>query len=103
MVESLGSSGDLGPKPFRQVHRSLAFIMVTRRAFVGGAALAAFSADSRYRIGIITNTRGGWEKDVFLSFREARAAGYRNVESFFHYLVDYLDRPADLQKTIDDI
>ena len=31
-------------------------------------------APARYQVGITTNTRGGWEKDVFLSFREAREA-----------------------------
>jgi len=68
------------------------------------AAAQVFAAGSpRYRVGITTNTRGGWEKDVFLSFREAREVGYSNVESFIHYFVDYYDRPKDLQKKIDDI
>ena len=78
--------------------------MTTRRAFLastGAAVLAA--ADSRYRVGITTNTRGGWEKDVFLSFREAREVGYRNVESFIHYFVNYWDQPEELQKKIDEI
>jgi hypothetical protein len=63
----------------------------TRRKFLkttlGVAATAALApaAASPYRIGITTNTRGGWEDDVFLSFREAREVGYRNVESFIHY------------------
>ncbi len=76
-----------------------------RRQFLWTAALAPFAqADtSRYRIGITTNTRGGWEKDVFLSFREARQAGYRNVESFIHYFVDFWDTPEALQKRIDEI
>ncbi|HET8548913.1 MAG TPA: sugar phosphate isomerase/epimerase [Bryobacteraceae bacterium] len=79
--------------------------MITRREFVAACAstAAAQAADSRYRIGITTNTRGGWEKDVFLSFREARAAGYRNVESFYHYFVDYADRAEELQRKIDEI
>ena len=64
----------------------------------------AFAASSpRYRVGITTNTRGGWEKDVFLSFREAREVGYSNVESFIHYFVDYWEKPKELQKKIDDI
>ena len=50
-----------------------------------------------------TNTRGGWEDDVFLSFREAQEVGYSNVESFIHYFVDYWDKPKELQKKIDDI
>jgi sugar phosphate isomerase/epimerase len=81
--------------------------MYTRRELIGAMAGAAIAgaADSgdRYRIGITTNTRGGWEKDVFLSFREARAEGYRNVESFYHYFVRYLDEPQKLQQAIDEI
>jgi sugar phosphate isomerase/epimerase len=68
------------------------------------AAVNAFAAPSaKYRVGITTNTRGGWEKDVFLSFREAREVGYSNVESFIHYFVDYWEKPKELQKKIDDI
>lgn len=76
---------------------------IARRQFLGAAALAAFAADSRYRIGITTNTRGGWEKDVFLSFREAREVGYRNVESFYHYFTDFLEQPEVLRKKMDEI
>jgi inosose dehydratase len=78
---------------------------VTRRALLlaGAAGAGTAAAETRYRIGITTNTRGGWEKDVFLSFREARAAGYRNVESFYQYFVKYLDRPDELRRTLDDI
>ena len=46
--------------------------MLTRREFVGSAAALWAAVESRYRVGITTNTAGGWEKDVFLSFREAR-------------------------------
>jgi len=77
--------------------------MLRRRDFLLSTALAPLAAPSRYRIGITTNTRGGWEKDVFLSFREARQAGYRNVESFIHYFLDYFDKPEELQKKIDEI
>jgi inosose dehydratase len=82
--------------------------MVTRRQFVGcsSALMVArtFAASSpRYRVGVTTNTRGGWENDVFLSFREAHEVGYFNVESFIHYFVDYWDKPKELQKKIDDI
>jgi sugar phosphate isomerase/epimerase len=78
--------------------------MTTRRVFLASTGAAVLSAaDSRYRVGITTNTRGGWEKDVFLSFREAREAGYRNVESFIHYFVNYWDQPEELQKKIDEI
>ncbi|HKW98563.1 MAG TPA: sugar phosphate isomerase/epimerase [Bryobacteraceae bacterium] len=75
--------------------------MISRRTFLAGAAgvLAAQEAP-RYRVGITTNTRGGWEKDVFLSFREAHEVGYRYVESFIEYFGGYLDKPAELlQKT----
>jgi sugar phosphate isomerase/epimerase len=72
--------------------------MLSRRAFLGGAAGAVCRAavDAPYRVGITTNTRGGWEKDVFLSFREAREAGFHYVESFIEYFGDFLDRPNDL-------
>jgi sugar phosphate isomerase/epimerase len=83
-------------------------VQINRRQFVkcssALAAVQAFAASSsRYNVGITTNTRGGWEKDVFLSFREAREVGYSKVESFIHYFVDYWDKPKELQKKIDDI
>jgi len=79
--------------------------MLTRRAFVAGAALASLRAgdEPRYRVGITTNTRGGWEKDVFLSFREAHEVGYRYVESFIDYFGAYLDKPAELLQKTDAI
>ena len=71
------------------------------------AAAQSWAASSpRYRVGITTNTRGGWEDDVFLSFREAREVGYRNVETFMHYFVKlglYDDKPKDLQKKMDEL
>src|SRR5437879_5069236 len=78
--------------------------MLTRRAFIAGAtaALAAESSPA-YRVGITTNTRGGREKDVFLSFREAHEVGYRNVESFIDYFGPYLDQPEELLKKTDAI
>ena len=74
--------------------------MLTRRELLAGAGAAALCAASvpRYRVGITTNTRGGWEKDVFLSFREAREAGYQYVESFIDYFGDYLDKSDKLLK-----
>jgi sugar phosphate isomerase/epimerase len=79
-------------------------VLFSRRALLASAVLSPLmGADSRYRVGITSNTRGGWEKDVFLSFRESREVGYRYVESFIHYFVDYWDRPADLQKRLDEI
>src|SRR5438309_6996911 len=80
---------------------------ITRRDFlasipaVAGAVRAA--SQPRYRVGITTNTRGGWEKDVFLSFREAHEAGYNYVESFINYFTDFIDRPAELRKRVDAI
>lgn len=76
---------------------------VTRRGFLAGAATLGVAAANRYRVGITTNTRGGWEDDVFLSFREARQVGYGNVESFFRYFVNFADRPAELRRRIGDI
>jgi sugar phosphate isomerase/epimerase len=75
-----------------------------RREFLGAVlASPVLAAGAQYKIGITTNTRGGWEKDVFLSFREAREVGYRNVESFVHYFVDYFEKPEELQRKIDEI
>lgn len=78
---------------------------ISRREFLAATAAVsvAGAAQSRYRIGITTNTRGGWENDVFLSFREAREAGFHNVESFIHYFTSYLDKPDELRKKIDGI
>ena len=74
---------------------------LTRREFAASAL--AFAAKGQYTVGVTTNTVGGWEKDVFLSFREAKEVGYNNVESFIHYFVDYWEKPKELQKRIDDI
>jgi inosose dehydratase len=79
--------------------------MLTRREFVSVAAAGTLRArtEPRYRVGITTNTRGGWEKDVFLSFREAREAGFHYVESFIDYFGEYLDKPEELLKKTDEI
>lgn len=76
---------------------------ITRRGFSALAAASLFAADRRYTIGITTNTRGGWEKDVWLSFREAHEIGYRYVESFMSYFLDYWEKPEELKKKIDAI
>ena len=82
---------------------------ITRRDVLKLSALAAaqaWAADSpRYRVGITTNTIGGWEKDVFLSFREAKEVGYHNVESFIHYFIrlGLYDKPQELQRQMDDL
>jgi sugar phosphate isomerase/epimerase len=84
-------------------------MQTTRREFLASTIAAALTAPNvlaaaRYRIGITTNTRGGWESDVWLSFREARTVGYRHVESFIHYFKDYYDDKADqLQKKLDEV
>jgi len=84
-------------------------MLTSRREFLASALLAAlarptFGSAARYQIGITTNTRGGWEDDVFLSFREAREVGYRNVESFIHYFLDYYDEKADrLRQKMDEL
>ena len=82
----------------------------SRREFLAAAATAAAAASgwaaspqARYRVGNTTNTIGGWEKDVFLSFREAHEVGYRYVESFIHYFTDYWDKPTELKRRVDDI
>ncbi len=84
-------------------------MQTTRREFLASAVLATLGTPSlgsaaRYRIGITTNTRGGWESDVWLSFREAREVGYRNVESFIHYFKDfYDDKAGQLRQKLDEI
>jgi sugar phosphate isomerase/epimerase len=62
--------------------------MITRRGFLTAPALAAFAGEQRYKLGITTNTRGGWEKDTWLAFREAKQAGFDYVETFIHYFKD---------------
>src|ERR1700682_5194320 len=81
-------------------------MLATRRKFVLSAALvpALSSADSRYRAGIPTNTIGGWERDPFIGFREAREVGYHFVESFAHYFPEYYPgNPQQLRNKLDEI
>jgi inosose dehydratase len=79
-------------------------MLFTRRQLLAAAAAPVMAAAKPdYRVGITTNTRGGWEKDVFLSFREARQAGYRYVESFANYFTPYFDKPDELRRKIDEI
>ena len=82
--------------------------MLSRRRFIECSCLlglkhALAKSSPNYRVGITTNTRGGWENDVFLSFKQAHEVGYSNVESFIHYFVDFWETPKELQKKIDDI
>jgi sugar phosphate isomerase/epimerase len=78
-----------------------------RREFLAATATLLSTplsaAAARYQTGITTNTRGGWEKDVFLSFREAREAGFHNVESFVNYFTAFFDKPEELRRRIDEI
>ena len=83
---------------------------MNRRDFVRASAalLAApvFAAanSSPYRIGYTTNTRGGWEGDPFLGFREAHELGYRWVEQFINKFPEYYpDRPQALQEKVKQI
>ncbi|MGI8990487.1 MAG: sugar phosphate isomerase/epimerase family protein [Bryobacteraceae bacterium] len=83
---------------------------ITRRGFVAATALGPLSgalsgaADSGYKVGITSNTIGGWEKDPFVGFREARAVGYHYVESFVQYFPEYYpDNPDGLRKRLDEI
>ncbi|MEZ5353377.1 MAG: sugar phosphate isomerase/epimerase family protein [Bryobacteraceae bacterium] len=81
--------------------------MMKRRELLFGSAAAALAGapqQGHYTVGITTNTRGGWEKDVFLSFREAHEVGYRNVETFISYFhKDYWTKPQELKKRIGEI
>src|SRR5260370_11269533 len=84
---------------------SNAAMNVSRRSFLAAASVKLLSAaESRYKIGITTNTIGGWEKDPFVGFREAREVGYRYVESFISNFPDYYpDKPDALRKRLDEI
>lgn len=56
------------------------------------------------RLGITTNTRGGWENDTWLAFREAKAAGFDHVETFIHYFwKDYYQDVIALKRKVDEI
>lgn len=78
---------------------------ITRRELLGATALALFADEPRYRLGITTNTKGGWEDDTWLAFREAKAAGFDFVETFIQYFQrEYFpDHPEELKKKIDEI
>lgn len=65
--------------------------------------LAAASPPPQFKIGITTNTRGGWEKDLILSFREASEAGYHAVETFYNYVLPYWDKPEALKQALDEL
>jgi sugar phosphate isomerase/epimerase len=82
--------------------------MISRRRFLqtcAGVAVAAshLEAAARFRVGITTNTRNGWEKDVLLSFREASEVGFRYVETFYNLILPWWDKPQELQKIMNGL
>ena len=81
--------------------------MLTRRRFVelcSAAAVAPASpAAPRFRVGITTDTRNGWEHDVLLSFREAAEVGFHAVETFYHFVLPWWDKPQELRKILDGL
>jgi len=70
--------------------------MLTRRSIVALAPSLAAAGKARYKVGVTNNTRGGWENDFWLATRESHEVGYRNVETFFNFLKDSIDKPADV-------
>ena len=86
---------------------------ITRRAFLKTSslvtlgiqipALRALPREAEFRIGITTNTRGGWEKDLIKSFREASEVGYRAVETFYSFVQPYWEKPEEMKKILADL
>ncbi len=78
---------------------------ITRRELLGATALALFADEPRYKLGITTNTKGGWENDTWLAFREAKEAGFDFVETFIQYFHDdyFPEQPEKLKKKIEEI
>ena len=62
--------------------------MITRRSILAAPALPLLAGPQPYKLGVTTNTRGGWENDTWLAFREAKQAGFDYVETFIHYFKD---------------
>ena len=83
---------------------------LSRRSFLQATCLAAASrlsyalapSHSNLNIGITTNTRGGWEKDLIKSFRESAEVGYRAVETFYSYVLPYWDKPEEMKMILDE-
>ena len=83
---------------------------LTRRSFLQAACLGAASrlsyalapSNSNFNIGITTNTRGGWEKDLIKSFRESAEVGYRAVETFYSYVLPYWEKPEEMKMILDE-
>jgi inosose dehydratase len=78
---------------------------ITRRSLLAAVGVTVVAAPAaKYKLGITTNTRGGWEDDTWLAFREAKAAGFDFVETFPHYFRDFLwAKPRELGKRLDAI
>ena len=83
---------------------------LTRRTFLQAACVAATSplsyafapSHSSLSIGITTNTRGGWEKDLIKSFRESAEVGFRAVETFYSYILPYWDKPEEMKMILEE-
>jgi inosose dehydratase len=81
--------------------------VLTRRRFLKNASLTAITCQfpasllaakkPEFKIGITTNTRGGWEKDLIKSFKEAAEVGYRAVETFYSYVLPYWEKPEEMK------
>ena len=67
------------------------------------AVAAAAPSGPRFQVGITTNTRGGWEKDVLLSFREASEVGFHNVETFYNHVLPWWEKPQEIKKIMDEL
>jgi sugar phosphate isomerase/epimerase len=88
---------------------------MNRREFLLSASATAlavqriFGADSRYKIGYTTNTRGTdpettWGGDPFRGFKEAHEVGFNYVEAFATALSQfYPNDAAGLKKRVDEI
>ena len=90
--------------------------MNRREFFLSASATATaltvqrlFGAESRYKIGYTTNTKGAdpattWSGDPFKGFADAREVGFHYVEAFATALSQYYpDDVAGLRKRIDEI
>ena len=80
--------------------------LVTSSALAAGTRIFGADAEStsRYRIGYTSNTRGGWEKDPFVGFREAHEVGFNWIEHFASSLdAFYPDKAPELKKRLDEI
>jgi inosose dehydratase len=82
----------------RRILQAASFLAVSSRF---SEAFVAWSK-REFNIGITTNTRGGWEKDLIKSFREAAEVGYRAVETFYSYVLPYWEKPEEMKMLLDE-